>query len=110
MSNLHKFLVEHAMFPFPQPTEDSQSASTTDISLVEVPMLDREWKANYAMRDDTLVQKLCRSLENILGDTPLSADAENQLLSRFSPRIQRTARGREDPDWTCNPSESHVSF
>ncbi|KIK09865.1 hypothetical protein K443DRAFT_127259 [Laccaria amethystina LaAM-08-1] len=89
MSNLHNFLVEHAMFPFPQPTEGGPSTGTTDISLFEVPKLDREWKAKYAVRDNMLVQKLCNTLQNILGDTILSADAENQLLSRFSPRIDR---------------------
>ncbi|KAF8815478.1 hypothetical protein BYT27DRAFT_7333909 [Phlegmacium glaucopus] len=106
MSNLHDFLVEHATFPFPQPNE-GPSAGTTDISLIEVPLVEREWKANHAVRDNTLVQKLCSTLENILGDTLLVADAEKQLLSRFSPRIQLTARGREDLDWRRNPSESH---
>ena len=110
MSNLHDFLVEHAMFPFPQPSNEGPSVDTTDISLVEGPLLEREWKANHAVRDNTIVQKLCSTLENILGDTLLPADAENQLLSRVSPRIQFSARGREDPDWSRNPSESHVSF
>lgn len=104
MSNLHNFLVEHAMFPSPQPNEDS-STDITDISLVEVPLLEREWKAKHAVRDNTLVQKLCSTLENVLGDTLLSADAENQLLSRFSPRIQLGAFGREDSNWIRNPSE-----
>lgn len=106
MSNLHNFLVEHAMFPSPQPNEDS-STDITDISLVEVPLLEREWKAKHAVRDNTLVQKLCSTLENVLGDTLLSADAENQLLSRFSPRIQLGAFGREDSNWIRNPSERH---
>jgi hypothetical protein len=103
------FLAEHAKFPFPQPNE-GPSAGTTDISLIEFPLLEREWKANHAVRDNTLVQKLCNTLGNILGDTLLAVDAENQLLSRFSPRIQLTARGREDLDWRRNPSESHVSL
>ena len=108
MSNLHNFLVEHAKFPFPQPNE-GPSAGTTDISLIEVPLLEREWRANHAVRDNTLVQKLCSTLENILGDTLLAVDAENQLLSRFSPRIQFGVLGRQDLDWTTNPSECHVS-
>ena len=108
MSDLHDFLVEHAKFPSPQPGED-QSAGTTDISHIEVALLEREWKANYAVRDNTLVQKLCSTLENILGDTLLAPDAKNQLLSRFSPRIQLGALGREDPDWRENPSEIWVS-
>ncbi|EDR11560.1 uncharacterized protein LACBIDRAFT_313890 [Laccaria bicolor S238N-H82] len=106
MSNLHDFLVEHAMFPFPQPNEGT-SADATDISLVEVPLLEREWKANHVVRDHTLVQKLCSTLENILGDTTLGADAENDLLSRFSPKIQFNRHGQEKPDWTGNASESH---
>ena len=108
MSNLHNFLVEHAKFPFPQPNE-GPSAGTTDISLIEVPLLEREWRANHAVRDNTLVEKLCSTLENILGDTLLAVDAENQLQSRFSPRIQFGALGRQDLDWTTNPSECHVS-
>jgi hypothetical protein len=79
---LHDFLVEHAMFPFPQPNED-RSAGTTDVSQFEVAMLEREWKARHAVRDDTLVQKLCQALEDILEDTPLEAGAENYLLASF---------------------------
>src|SRR5258708_18050303 len=108
MSNLHDFLVEHATFPFPQLNE-GLSASTTDISLLEVALLKKEWKANRAVRDNTLVQKLCNTLENILGDTLLEGDVENELLSGFSPRIQLGPRGREVSDWRVNPSESHVS-
>ncbi|KAF8652885.1 hypothetical protein AX14_008326, partial [Amanita brunnescens Koide BX004] len=103
-SNLNEFLVEHAKFPFPQPDE-YQSADATDISRLQVGLLEKEWKANHAVRDDTLVQKLCSALENILGDTRLVADAENQLLARFSSRIQFSARGREDLDWRENSSE-----
>ena len=109
MSNLHDFLVEHAEFPFPQPNE-GPSAGTTDISLIEVPLLEREWKANHAVRGNTLVQKLCSTLENILGDTLLPADAENQLLSLFSPRMQLNRQGQEKSDWSRNPSESHISY
>jgi hypothetical protein len=36
---------------------------------MEVGLLAREWKAQYDVRDETLVQKLCETLENILGDT-----------------------------------------
>jgi len=87
------------------------SADATDISLVEAPLVEREWKANHAVRDDTLVQKLCNALKNILGDTLLSADDENQLLSGFSPRVQRLGVfGQEANDWTRNPSERHVSL
>ena len=108
MFNMHDFLVEHAKFPSPQPNE-GPSAGTTDVSLIEVPLLKREWKANHAVRDNTLVQKLCSTLENILGDTLLAVNAENQLLSRFLPMIQFGALDRQDLDWGTNPNESHVS-
>ncbi|KAM6496456.1 hypothetical protein JOM56_009162 [Amanita muscaria] len=104
MSNLHDFLVEHAKFPSPQP-DHTRSVNTTDISLIEVASLKREWKPNHAVRDNTLVQKLCSTLENILGDTLLATDAGNYLLTRFSPRIQFNPLGFEDDDWRQNPSD-----
>ena len=108
MSDMHDFLVEHAKFPFPQLNE-GLSGNTTDISLIEVALLENGWKAKHAVRDDNLVQKLCNTLEDILGDTLLEADDENELLSRFSPRVQFGWRGHELHDWRVNPSESHVS-
>jgi len=86
MSKWHDFLLEYAKFPFPHPDEDI-SAGTTDISQIEVGWLRREWKANHAVRDDTLVQKLCHTLKDILGETLLAADAESYLLASFLPRI-----------------------
>ena len=59
-------------------------------------MLEREWKAVHAVRDDTLVQKLCQALEDILGATALAAGAENYLLASFSPQLQVDERGREN--------------
>ena len=107
MSNLHDFLVEHAISNH-QPDED-QSVETTDISLIEVGLLEKEWKANHAVRDNTLIHKLCSTLKNILGDTLFEPDDENQLLSRFSPRIQLGARGQEDLNWRRNSREIWVS-
>jgi hypothetical protein len=109
MSKWHDLLLEHAMFPFPHPDED-RSAGTTDISQIEVGCLSREWKANHAVRDDTLVQKLCHTLKDILGETLLAADAESYLLSSFLPRIQVDEHGHPDKKWSMNPSEAHVSF
>jgi len=106
---LHDFLVEHAKFPFPRPDE-CRTAGTTDISAFEVGLLEREWKAGDAVRDDTLVQKLCRTLKTILGDTPVAAGDENYLLSRFSPRLQVDEGGIEDLVWATNASEAHVRF
>ncbi|KAH9973315.1 hypothetical protein BGW80DRAFT_1459207 [Lactifluus volemus] len=88
MSKLHDFLVEHAKFPFPAFNEHL-SSSTTDISTLDVVSLEKnpEWKAELAVRDDTLVQKLCDTLESILGDAPSAESAEDYLLASFSPRI-----------------------
>ena len=100
---LHDFLVEHVMFPFPQPTED-QSAG--NISQLEVGMREREWKAGYAVRDDTLVQKFCQVLE----DTPFEAGAEKYLLSSFSPQLEVDEAGIKNRAWNRNPGEAQVSI
>jgi len=49
-------------------------------------MLDIEWKAEHAVRDDTLVQKLCRVLITILGDTPsiAASDASSDVRAGLS--------------------------
>jgi hypothetical protein len=107
--SLHDFLVEHAKFPFPCP-DVSRTVGTTDISVFEVSLLDREWKAGEAVRDDTLVQKLCRTLETILGDTPVAAADERYLLSHFSPLLQVDEDGYENRVWAQNSSEAHVRF
>jgi hypothetical protein len=109
MSELHDFLVEHAKFPFPHPTED-RSANTADVSVFEVGVLEREWKAKHAVRDDTLVQKLCHSLKNILSDSLLEAGAEKYLLASFSPQLQFDERGATSPEWSRNPNKAQVSF
>ena len=108
MSTFHDFLVEHAKFPFPS-LDGRLSSGTTDISIPEVELLEKEWKAKLAVRDDNLVQKLCHALENILGDAPLAEGAKNYLLGSFSPRNQFYERGGEDQDWSTNTSEVHVS-
>ena len=108
MSKLHDFLVEHAKFPFPT-LDEKLSASTTEISTFEVQSLEIDWKAKLAVRDDTLVQKLCNTLEVILGDAPLAEGAENYLLKSFEPRIQIDERGGEDKNWIMNPNEARVS-
>ena len=108
MSTLHDFLVEHAKFPFPILNEHL-SSSSTDIFILEVELLEKEWKAKLAVRDDTLVQKLCHALKKILGDSPLAEGAENYLLASFSPRIQFDERGGEDRSWSTNTSEARVS-
>ena len=106
---LHDFLVGHAKFPFPLPDED-RSVGTTDISQFEVGLLEREWKAVHAVRDDTLVQKLCQTSKDILGNTPLAARAENYLLASFSPQLQVDDLGIERRGWNRNPSEAQVGI
>jgi len=108
MSTLHDFLVEHAKFPFP-PLSADLSSSTTDISAIDVNLLEIEWKAKLAVRDDTLVQKLCDTLQDILEDALLTESGKDYLLASFLPRIQIDERGREDEDWSNNPNEAHVS-
>jgi hypothetical protein len=87
MSKLHDFLVEHAKFPFPRPDE-LRTAGTTDISDFKVGLLAKQWKANRAVRDNTLIQKLCDTLENIVGNTVLTARARDKLLASFGPELQ----------------------
>ncbi|KIL63570.1 hypothetical protein M378DRAFT_24959 [Amanita muscaria Koide BX008] len=79
---------------------------TTDISEFEAGLLEQEWKAGHAVRDDSLVQKLCHSLKNILGDTLLAAGSENYLLASFSPQLQVSKSGRKDRAWDMNPNEA----
>ena len=106
---VHDFLVEHAKFPFPRPDE-GQTVNTTDISSLEVGLLEREWKAGRAVRDDTLVQKLCQTLKDILGDTPSTAEAESYLPADFLSQLQVHKSGRDNKQWDRNPSESQVSI
>jgi hypothetical protein len=109
MSKWHNFLVEYAKFPFPLPDE-SRTVGTTDLSDIEVGLLETEWKAKYAVRDDALIQKLCNTLKNILGDTPLTDDPKDFLLNSFGPNLLVDQRGRADRNWHTNLSEAHVSF
>ena len=108
MKKLHDFLVEHAKFPFPQPDED-QSVGVTDISQFEVALLESKWKAKHAVRDNTLVQKLCQALKDILGNTHITAATEKNLLASFSPRLQVDEFGT-DEEWYTNPSEAQASI
>ena len=85
------------------------SSSTADISTVDADSLETEWKAKLAVRDDTLVEKLCDVLKCILGDAPLAEGAKDYLLASFSPKIQFDELGTEDEDWFTNPNEAHVS-
>ena len=104
----HEFLVEHAKFPFPN-LSIGDSASTTDISDIEVGQLQKSWKAIRAVRDNDLATKLCHTLETILADTPLTEDSKNFLLRWLLPAVLVDADGMEEDMWFVNPHESHVS-
>lgn len=109
MMKWQDFLFEHAKFPFPN-TVESISDSSDDISKLEIGLLEEEWKAKYAMRDVTLVEKLCQTLEKILGDT-LIEDPQDTLLSMFGPRLGFTRLGqveRAKAKWSHNNSEAEV--
>jgi hypothetical protein len=103
---LHDFLVEHAKLPLPH-LDERNTEDGADISECEVGLPQREWKARHAVRDDALVQKLCQTLSNILGDTPSAAGDENYLLPRFSQKLQS---GVEDPAGVTYPNKHHVHF
>jgi hypothetical protein len=111
MPNLHDFLVKHAKFPFPH-ADEHRSVDTTDsdISEFEVGLLEREWKANHAVRDNDLVTKLCRTFQDILEETPLSPEVESYLRRSFTPMLHFDELGAEDQDWSTNPNEAHVSL
>ena len=105
---MRDFLVQHAKFPSPQLDEGRAVITTDIISPFEVALLPEDWKANHAVRDNTLVLNLCNALDSILGDAPLAADDKNKLLAGFSPRVQLGDFDQEDPKWEANPSEAHA--
>jgi hypothetical protein len=112
MTTWQEFLVEHAKFPFPsldKVTPDGHG--TTDISLVEAGLLAPEWKAQYAVRDEDLLQKLCQTLDDILGDTYLLDGCEDRLLKLFGGRLQFRTIGQqewENSEWSVNNDEAKV--
>ena len=108
---LHDLLVEHARFPFPE-TSISGSATSTDISDIDVGSigsLRKQWKALHAVRDNDLAKKLCDTLKDTLGKTPLTEDSKRSLLRCFLPTL-RGDGGRVAMRWLNNPSRAHVSI
>ncbi|KAH9004932.1 hypothetical protein EDB86DRAFT_3186805 [Lactarius hatsudake] len=107
-----EFLVEHAKFPFPVLVE-SGSVSITDISPMDVGNVAPEWRAKYTVPDETLVQKLCTTLDNILGDTVLPDGSRNDLLKRFGRHVEfRTIGGTDikNRQWSVNDSEVRSQY
>jgi hypothetical protein len=109
--DLHDFLIKHAKFPFPHLDADRdrlRTADSTDVSQFQIGLLQQQWKATHAVRDDALVQKLCQTLQTILGDTPLEPDTENYLLTSLSPLLQVNECGVQNGEWDSNLSEAQV--
>lgn len=112
MTKWQEFLVNHAKFPFPKIVEDKYASSITDISFLEVGMLAPDWKAQFAVRDENLLQKLCQTLEDILGDTHIPDGCEDHLLSMFGRHLQffPMVGGIETKNqvWAKNRNKAHV--
>lgn len=106
---LHDFLVEHAKFHFPATPIGGTAVSTTNISALDVGSLEIEWKALRAVRDKDLPKKLCDTLKNILGETPLTEDLKRSLSRCFLPPLRADGSGVAK-QWLKNPSEAHVSI
>jgi hypothetical protein len=87
MINFHDFF--HVM-------PSSHSPFLTDISVIEVVLLDVQWSAKHSVRDNTLFQKLCDTLKGFIADTHITAEEERYLLKSFS-----RARSRQDGQGRC---------
>lgn len=110
MTTWQEFLVEHAKFPFPAPVENG-TVTTTDVSDLQIGLLTQEWRAQYAVRDETLVQKLCQTFKEIIGDALIPDGSEDQLLSKFGKHLQFETYGTrvvEYREWCENENESDV--
>ncbi|KAH9179316.1 hypothetical protein EDB89DRAFT_2063410 [Lactarius sanguifluus] len=55
-----------------------------------------KWRAKYAVPDETLVQKLCGALDNILEDTVLPDGFRNDLLQEFGRHVEFHTIGAKD--------------
>ena len=109
MSNFHNFLVEHALFPFPEPKQTRFIAST-DLFALKIARLNLNWKAKYAVKDNMLVHKHCKALQDILGDHELSAASKDYLFGSFSPPLGvELDSGMIQLDWEVNANEAQVS-
>ncbi|KAH9074821.1 hypothetical protein EDB83DRAFT_2672416 [Lactarius deliciosus] len=107
MTTWREFLVEHAKFPFPDPVKNRYVG--TDISPKDVGDVAPNWRAKYAVSDKTLVQKLCQTLDNILGDTVFPDDSRNDFLLHFGRHLQFRTIGAmeiERSEWAENGSRA----
>ena len=101
METWKSFLLQHAKFPYPL-AEENHSIYITATSVLEAGRLDLRWKAKYAIRDADLIQKLCNTLDTIVGDKTLPGASCQHLLGNFSPEL-------DDSEWHSNPNEYKVS-
>ncbi|KAH9043887.1 hypothetical protein EDB85DRAFT_1855365 [Lactarius pseudohatsudake] len=108
MTTWNNFLDEHATFPFPRLPDRGGHPNSAEISEIIAGQITPLWKAKHAIRDDRLPEKLCTSLEDILGDTPFPHEWEDRLLSMFGRRLQFPTNGNqevEDRNWMWNRTE-----
>lgn len=96
------FSVERVKFSFPEPSTGDTAAST-DISDVEVGLLDDQWRAIHPVRDDA--KKFCGTLRTTLGNMPLAGDSKRFVLQRFQKYVRSDEAGPTDRLWLKNPSE-----
>ena len=105
----HDFLVEHAKFPFPECLIGA-SASSTGLSEIDVGLLDNQWKARHAVRDNDLANKLCDSLRTTLGHAPVTERSRSFMLRCLLPEILHVGGGMVDQNWVnINRNQAHVS-
>jgi hypothetical protein len=56
--------LENARFPNP-PIQTRGNPATMDVSLTDMGLVDENWKARRAIRDNALVDNLCDTLQQI---------------------------------------------
>ena len=105
---LHDFLVEHAKFPSPETSTDDTTAFT-DISEVDIGLLNNKWKALHAVRDNDLANKLCNALRTTFSETLLTGPSTHTLLRHFLPTLLVGEGGLVCQLWSKNPCETHLS-
>jgi len=94
--------LQNARFPCP-PIQTHGNASTTDVSLTDMGLVDDTWKAKRAIKDNALVGHLCDTLRQIIGQTPLPQNSD-VLRRKFSPKLEEEYDIWEQP----NSSEAEV--
>ncbi|KAH9066452.1 hypothetical protein EDB87DRAFT_1554143, partial [Lactarius vividus] len=104
MTTWQDLLVEYAKFPFPY-LDTGGHHSSADISDIIAGQIAPEWKARRAVRDETLLQALCKTLENILGDKPFPPEYRDLLLAMLGRQLQFP--GNQDME-ARNGTEAHA--